>query len=259
MNELVPVEYAESVRRAALGVELRDVLRGTPPLTRVDVAVEPPGGGLPARPPDKRSFERHGLVYRGRLHTPVQLRFDDRGRRFVPRRLRFAVPAQPPPDGQPWMRLRLVGLYPGAAYPFSRGATGLRGRVKRGGVDVKWTRVEARINGEVVGRAHGDDRGEFLLLLGPPAAGPGDLELRFPAEVTISLPPPPAAVPAPAPPGPRRREQDRLQDLAVEDVPDGIPGLGVAIGAALPNGYQPAPPVNVTFDLGAVTSREFNV
>ena len=68
------------------------------------------------------------------------------------------------------------------------------------------------MDGVVVGRAHGDDRGEFLLLLGPGAATGPDLAFPIQATVTVFGPDPPP------PPGPDAA-LDPLWDLPLEGVP----------------------------------------
>jgi hypothetical protein len=76
----------------------------------------------------------------------------------------------------------------------------------------------------VVGRAHGDDRGEFLLLLDSAASGLGDLSLTLTAEVTVF-----------GPPGPGPVSNDPLRDLPIETLaadPD-----DVSPGEKLPAGY----------------------
>ena len=110
----------------------------------------------------------------------------------------------------------------------------------------RWVRVEARVDGQVAGRAHGDDRGEFLLLLDSSAVGLKDLSTPLTAQVTVFGPP--AQVPLPA--------DDPLGDLPVETLladPD-----DVSPGEKLPPGYvstaQSTRPV--TFALGVLLTNQ---
>ena len=119
-------------------------------------------------------------------------------------------------------------LFPGAGYDVPAAATGVRGLVTRAGEPVRWTRVEASVAGEVIGRAHGDDRGEFLLVLGqnPQAAA----ELVSPLAVTITVFARDPALPV--------DRGDALADLPVE-TPAG-PGAtpdDVSAGIDLPADY----------------------
>ena len=90
-------------------------------------------------------------------------------------------------------------LFPGAGYDLAETATGVRGTVTDAGKPVRWARIEASANGRVIGRAHGDDRGEFLLVLGQNTGAVGDL--ASPLAVTITVL---AREPGPAGEGGRR-------------------------------------------------------
>jgi hypothetical protein len=127
------------------------------------------------------------------MDSPIAIRMYDAARRFVPRRISYPLPVAIASQGPP-SRVRRPVLYPGAAYDVPQTATGIRGRVTWNQpavneVPARWVRVEAAINGEVVGRAHGDDRGEFLLLLRSEAGGLGDLPVPLVAQVTVFGPP----------------------------------------------------------------------
>lgn len=124
----------------------------------------------------------------------------DDPRRYVPRRLALI----PQLDGlQPaggWVNIREVGLWPGARWPLPANATAVRGRIRSGPdadslAPVAWARVTLTRpadplaaadfdNEAVVGWAHGDDRGEFLAVLGSELL-PGGAVL--PASVTVRL------------------------------------------------------------------------
>jgi len=152
----------------------------------------------------------HALLDRPGLDDPLDLRFFDTSRRFVPRRLSIAMSPKP-------VRIR-PGLFPGAAYDVAERSTGLRGRVLRGPPTnrrvARWCRVIARVGTRVVGRAHGDDRGEFLLLLQPDAGTIGTLSSPIAVEVTVY-----ARLAEPAPSSPDLPGLDPYWDLPLEPVP----------------------------------------
>ena len=130
------------------------------------------------------------------------------------------VAGEPPPSGvltppaaaayvpvrsrlfRPW-------LLPGAAYALPRGTTGIRGRLMLGPrTPVRWGRVTALGAGPVVlGTAHGDDRGEFVLVLTETGVV-GEPPPTFDVELAVSGPDPTLA-PDPV---------DLLADLPVEPV-----------------------------------------
>jgi hypothetical protein len=206
-----------------------------------------PIGILPEIP--RHNSCRYALLYTPGVKSPITIRMYDRRRRFAPRRIRYPIPpdihVQSPPP-----RVRRPALFPGTAYEVSPTATGMRGRVTWNQslldeVPARWVRVEATINGRVVGRAHGDDRGEFLLLLRSEAGGLGDLPSPLTAQVTVYGPAAPVPIPA----------NDPLGDLPVELAAD--PDQ-ISPGETLPPGY--APTLNskrpVTFELGALITNQ---
>jgi hypothetical protein len=104
--------------------------------------------------------------------------------RYMPRRVTLALTETPlPVPPVPGFRPRplpspvngfTVRLWPGPAYPFDGGGTLVRGCVRRGAnaqtaQRVRWPRVIATKGARVVGVAHGDERGEYALLLRYPA------------------------------------------------------------------------------------------
>jgi hypothetical protein len=224
---------ADVLHRLALGVEVVDAVNARLVGPGVRVGREVPAI---ARPPAARlgpawpclDFEPRGtgrfcLRHARALPTrPLTVRVDDPTRRYVPRR--FTIPlwtlaaveaadADPPagPFVRPRARLLRPWLLPGSAYPLPRGVTALRGRVVRRHVPVRWPRVVAiDAMNTVLGRAHGDERGEFLLVvtdtgtLPPPAPSELDLELL----VFAGDPAHPVAV----------DDEDRCADLVVEPV-----------------------------------------
>jgi hypothetical protein len=232
-NQFLPTRYDEVVHRLAIGVEPIDPGRRARVAQPIAVTIERP---LPLPECDpKPKIDRHpsalyAIRYQPKLKSPVLLRFDDPSRRFVSRRLRirFRAPvdadAHPPDD-----RVYQIVLHPGAAYETPATATGVRGRVTRAGVPLRWCRVVARLaNGAVVGRASGDDRGEFLLLVEPEALV-GEPRRTSDVAVTVFGPKTPAAAD-------RLPDDDRLRDLAVDDIVD-VGGQDPLLGdEAVPSG-----------------------
>lgn len=125
---------------------------------------------------------------------------------FVPRRLSL-LPAMA--DGQPLAapaNARTAWLWPGAAYPLPGTATAVRGRLCRDlgagrSVPIPWGRVlitrpgqgAPDVNTEVpLAWAHGDDRGEFLAVLGASAV-PGGAALPAAGAIHVWVYLPPAA------------------------------------------------------------------
>jgi hypothetical protein len=123
---------------------------------------------------------RFKLRHQHPLPRRVVVRLDDPSRRFVPRRLRIALWPVGRLDrslAQTYIttshRLLRAWLWPGAAAALPAGSTLVRGRVVRPEGVARWVRVTARDqNGRIVGRAHGDDRGEFVLVVTDQTANP---------------------------------------------------------------------------------------
>jgi hypothetical protein len=264
MNTLLPEPYVERIDRLLLGIEPIDAQRRTRIAHPIDLAVD----GEPY-PMTELSFEipgiadplgslsriprhpscRHALVHPPAMASPIAVRLYDGARRYVPRRVRYPIPADPAAQGPP-SRVRRPALFPGAAYDVSATATGMRGRVTwnqstTDEVPARWVRVEASINGQIVGRAHGDDRGEFVLLLRSEAGGVGALPSPLVAQVTVFGPPAPIPVPS----------NDPLGDLPVEIAAD--PDT-VSPGETLPAGYAATAHSSraVTFELGRLLTRQ---
>jgi hypothetical protein len=99
---------------------------------------------------------------------------------------------------------------------------------------MRWAIVEATLpdTDVLVGRTRSDDRGEFLLLLGPEAAPDSDIPRYIEARVSVAGP-----FEFPVPSNPDLPGQDNLWDLPLEVLPD--PGLPdpVSGGVAYPAGY----------------------
>jgi hypothetical protein len=282
MNRFVADSFAENIQRLALGIEPIDAQRRLRIAHPVQVTFDSAPQGLPRSVIERHDSCLHVLRYfrladdlvemsiydagrRGPARQvgfpilpagSVDLRFSDGARRYVPRRLSFplltAAAADAPPF-TPGRRIRRPSLFPGAAYDTSETSTGLRARVLRGGRPMRWARVEARLPGNnvLVGRAHGDDRGEFLLLLGANASPLSDLENPLSVTVTVFGP---NVVPAPA--SPDLPGLDPLWDLPLEIA--SAPGTPdpVSAGETLPAGYVSTPTStrDVEFILGNLRS-----
>lgn len=252
MNQFLPQQFSERVDRLMLGIESVDAMRAGRIAQPIDVVLDgvpssssavwlpvdietawdnsfgfPDAIGALTRIP-RHSSCRHALLFKPGMVSPVVIRMFDRQRRFAPRRISYPVPTD---MGTSSPRIRRPALFPGAAYTSSEAVTGMRGRVTwnqstLNEVPARWVRVEASIDGQVVGRAHGDDRGEFLLLLDSNAGGLGDLPTPLSVQVTVFGPPAPVAIPV----------NDPLGDLPLETLladPD-----DVSPGTKLPPGYM---------------------
>lgn len=153
------------------------------------------------------------------------------GRGIVPRRLRFPVTAEAvvlaaeaDPNLPPhpiWRRTFPISCFPGSAAALASRATVVRGTVVTDpgtGVlePVRWARVRARNNdGDDIGWAHGDERGEFVLVLAPAPGGVVVAADPVAVRLTVGAVLPPAA---PDPVEPLLAEVDPLWDLPVEVV-----------------------------------------
>lgn len=267
-NLFLPGRYTEQVRRLALGIEPLDAVRATRVLHPIQILVERPAADLPRPRLVRHLSGLFVLVHERGVPTTLDLRLCDLGepghppgyrpatdrRRLVPRRLRVEIPTAVLADTLPIARrARRPALFPGAAYDITDSVTGLRGRVLWGGVPVRWARVQARRPGAAageapVGRAHCDDRGEFLMLVAPQAAPMSTLERPFELDLVAYAPLPP--VPLPPPPV---READGLWDLPVEVLSLSGDPDPVANGDFPPAGWGPgSPPVRVELVYGRI-------
>ena len=197
------------------------------------VPVAPPAGTPPGTPPE------------------LTIRITDPGGRFVPRRVTVPIWTlddvrdvdDDPPTGsaipalsrtiRPW-------LLPGAAYLPPGGATGARLRVVRGGVPVRWPRLEVfDASGARLGWAHGDEHGQVLVVLDSLGSGmPSD---SVPVALRVHVPPAPPPNPVP----PADPDTDPLWDLIPEPLPRQPVPAGpftddTTIGVAVPAGYSTA-------------------
>jgi hypothetical protein len=225
VNLFVPARYAETVTPLAYGIELLDPTRApgarfTGPVTVLDERRPqplaawrrwPPGSTLddaltPVTRHRSGRFARIGPAA-GALTIRVVEPRAGASRALVPRRLRLATGGV----------YRLV-LFPGAGGAPGPGATVLRGRVTRpGDVPVRWTRVVARDDHDDLGWAHGDDRGEFVLVVAGPADAGAMPPDPLPLHLTVTAPV--AAVPPPD--DPLVPAVDPLWDLPIETAVDG--------------------------------------
>ena len=266
-NEFLASPWDELATRLALGIEPADALRRSRIASPLEVAADGVPYPLPrtlrdprAGPWDeadvlrrvrRRDTCRFVVTLRPGTTGPLDLRFLDRSQRFVPRRLRIHLPV---PVGAG--RIVRPALFPGAAYPVPTGAPGLRGRVLRGPeAPMRWARVEARraAGGDVVGRAHADAHGEFVLLLEPAAAA--GAEMPRPLKVLVTVfgpddPPDPGEAPDPA--------ADPLWDLPLEEALLDQAGAEVLAGTRLPPGYREGVSREVVIGLGGPGRERFD-
>ncbi|MFC4065955.1 hypothetical protein [Actinoplanes subglobosus] len=224
-GRFTPSRYDERVLRLAVGVEPQDVARGGrvagPLRVLIEDAPKPlhrwrlwrPGETLDAflGRLDRHRSGRFALLA-GPGSGDLVLRLTEPGgrRALVPRRV--AVTGADP-------RILPIGLFPGTAASLPSRATVVRGRVVTpDGVPVRWARIRAADDtGEDAGWAHGDDRGEFVLVvdLAENALAPADDPLAVSITVTAVVP-----APEPDPDDPLRPVVDPLWDLPVEPLPD---------------------------------------
>jgi hypothetical protein len=237
MNEFLPSRYVEKIERLALGIEPMDALHARQLSYALRVEHDGAQLGLRRPPIERHTSNRYALRYQANLPPSVDLRFFDLPdkfyrpetdrRRIVPRRLRIPIltladvetaeetEAQAANKNSKDFkrRIRRPVFFPGAAYDFNPTATGLRGRVTRGGEPMRWARVAATLTGTglIVGRAHGDDRGEFLLLINSAVTTGSSLPKPLNIDVRVMGP-----ATAPTPSSPDLPILDPLWDLPLE-------------------------------------------
>lgn len=270
---VVNATYQEHTNRLALGFEVLDAVSQRQVVYPLRADVE---YGLPhqsPRPSKQFNFSqqaghlplamtrhdsgRYSLVYQAGLRDHIDIRLFDYSRQYVPRRLRVPLlTLQTVLDIETNQEAEYVRgrgrkpvIFPGAGYDLMSKATGLRGRVLRDGEPMPWVWVEAysALDDELVGRARGDERGEFLLLLNPMVAGAGDLSAIYSVTVRvfgpqIPLTPSPLDLP----------DVDALWDLPQEEIPAvGLPDA-VSAGENLPDGYVEGASAVVPCQIGRV-------
>lgn len=285
MNEFLDERYIEITARLVLGVEPRDAARGTRVTAPITVAIEFPLSPPIALPDlerlllglqsERRTLSnaltrlgrhttcRYVLVFRKKAGDHVDLRLFDEARRFAPRRLHVPLTALTDPtkakllDAVPLAdRARQPALFPGRTYDVSESATGLRGRVLRHDpnnaavlIPVRWPRVMATVGGSPVGWAHGDEHGDFLLLIDRTATPALTLPWPLTADVTAFGP---GTLPVPV--STRLPDVDEYWDLPLEKLaaPGVTPDL-IADGDYIPTSYTASSPLTpVTFTYGAL-------
>jgi hypothetical protein len=299
MNEVIPEVWQERIARLRLGVEPVDALGRRGPLAGIGLhledvqrpaplppaprAAEPFGEvtsavGLPAvhRNPSGRfaiAFGTKALDDRARL----RVRIVDPQRRYVPRRLSIPVPAladvlaadaahELDPTQPLTLRACRPALFPGANYGAPAGATLLRGRVSwaAGGPPAQWVRVVAFASQapqprQPIGRAQGDDRGEFLLILGTLTR---ELALGASQTIDVEVRGTARSVPDPDDPNnpvdsPTGSRDDPLWHLPVEPVGSLAPDDPVAAGTVDPAGFTDSFTAVVTCRRGSSTTASF--
>jgi hypothetical protein len=217
------VGQVTAIHRLALGVECFDALHGRLVLTPVRVGRQvdsrylrtPLDPAWPCLNLERSGPARFKLRQVPSIGSSLIVRFDDPQRRYVPRR--FIVHSWPASaldesSAQPYVPVRSrvlrSWLWPGSAYPFPRGTTMVRGRVTHNTKPVRWARLTAwGPTDEVAGRAHADDRGEFVLVITNPGQNP--VEATIPVDIEVIA----ARTPN------RVDNVDRTADLVAEDVP----------------------------------------
>ena len=147
---------------------------------------------------DPTNFVLHTYLRRDVRNTNYSI--DNDPRHYVPRRLSL-TPVQtggiPPASVD---NIRKAWLWPGTAYPLGANTTAIRGRIRKGSAlasakTIPWARVIVTLPANLaapadfasepkVGWGHGDDRGEFLIVLGAQAI-PGGAVL--PSNVTLRI------------------------------------------------------------------------
>ena len=236
------------LHRLALALEVRDTLTSRP--VTAPVAVRREG----SRRQLIGSGGRFLLLFGAGIGDQADLRITDATRQVVPRRFGIplwtladveAVDQLPPGPYIPALsRVLRVWLSPGAAGLPGPGFTVIRGRVAHGTEPVRWPRITARgPGGVIVGRAHGDERGEFLL----PVTGPGTMPPPVPSQIAVDLLVYARGPGGPPPPTPQELALDPLADLPLEAVPrSSSPPLPSDLdnpllrGASLPPFYVPS-------------------
>ncbi|MFN0123896.1 MAG: hypothetical protein ACKV2V_25620 [Blastocatellia bacterium] len=245
-NQYLPTRYVEIIQRLAMGIEPMDAASSRRLGFALQVRPDRPAAGGPRI--EAHTSGNYAIRYpiAPNPNAPGHLRirvFDadaptsrtarDR-RRIVPRRLEIPLLAlaeiktrEQAGDTALMERIRRPAFFPGAAWPLPPGVTALRGRVVRGGQPMRWARVIARLGTKTVGHAHGDDRGEFLLLIR--FQPDPDLDEIIPnplANVRVTVFGPAAA---PVPATPDLPLLDPLWDLPVEKLitPEMIAGTGL--------------------------------
>lgn len=189
------------------------------------------------------------------------------GRRFVPRRLRIRLRALVDAEASAAAdRICRPRVFPGPAYSMNQIATGLRGHAMRAAAaplplrPLRWARVLATVpsaeadlaQSTVVGSAHCDDRGEFVLLIRYHVAAIGigpELSVRLRVFAGAEA----------LPPSPELPVLDPLWDLPREEPASLADTDPVLRGEALPPGYGEVASRVVALPLGRMLRGQPNV
>ena len=275
MNLFLPSRYDEIVHRLALGIEPMDAEHDARLRYQLQAVYDDATAVGP--PLERHNSNLFALRYQKGVKTSLDLRFFDATertyhprhdrRRIVPRRLRIPLLTLSEVETQEQVaqqgfarRIRRPFFFPGAAYSVEPMATALRGTVLRNDQPLRWVRVEARIPGKppVVGRAHGDERGEFLLVIAIRAAEFKALGLdpvligadeKKPHEVELEIKifgPTVAPIPNPI----DLPTRDPLWDLPLETLSPPGTADPVAAGVNVPSGYVELATPLVNFTIG---------
>jgi len=288
-NVLLPSRFVERVNRLLLGVEPTDALRMQRLAHTVQMYVEPAAmldpltdeqqrwlrarinSGIPLSDSWQRvprhASARHVLTYRAGKGTSINLRVLDRSERIVPRRLRVPLTSLGAPENVATLDALPVGqrsrapmFYAGATYETSERVTGLRGRavINAGGVrPVRWPRVEVRPadGGAPIAWAHGDEHGEFLLILPPQSiAAPA---VQLPRTLTLQVTVFGRRVQPVVVPPLLVQRADPWWDIPLETL--GAPGVvpandSVSLGRTIPADYDGSATQLVTFSYSEIIS-----
>jgi len=219
------VRHADVLHRLALAIDCRDSVTHQRVTTEVRIGREVPRAVLsprhdrawPCRDLIARAVGRALIMLDLRAPTKVRLRIADPRRRYVARR--FDLPlwtlseildhesaGSPVPAAS---RLLSPWLLPGSGAALSRGTTIVRGRVVLGTDPVRWPRITARGPGQqAVGWAHGDERGEFVLVIEDTGTLPPPAPTQLPVQLF-------ATARIPSTPDPF----DPYADLTIEPLP----------------------------------------
>ncbi len=241
VNTYLPTRYDEMVTRLALGVEPIDALRGGRVSGPLRVTFDecprplhewrrfPAGVGLDDVLPRmlRHASGRYIRRYQRRMPDRIRLRISDSRRRYVPRRFVLTIATEADVSaGEAGLapaipiaaRIAMIHLHPGANADIAAGVTAIRGQVRRAdGSPAAWIRVRANRTGtgDQFGFTHGDERGEFLLVLSPPPDTVGVTPDPVSVELTVGVVPPPV----PPPTDPLVPQLDPLWQLFEEPLP----------------------------------------
>jgi hypothetical protein len=219
------VEHADVLHRLALAVDCRDTVTQHRVAIEVRIGREVSQEVLPRG--HDRAWPCWNLAAKGagravivldlRTPTTVRLRIADPRRRYVARRfdlplwtLKEVLDAESAGSPVPAAsRLLRPWLLPGSAAALSRGTTTVRGRVVLGTEPVRWPRITARGPGnQAVGWAHGDERGEFVLVIEDTGTLPPPAPTQLPVQLSMT-----ARIPSTPDPF------DPYADLTIEPLP----------------------------------------